>query len=173
MVACEAGKFPHWLRLWPQQGRTFPRAWKRLEGLQDTSPSPHWGLCKSHCQLGRQGDFTGKIEGHKGSKGERESGGLAGSGALRTGQLPAVAEATQSISGLRGQGKTVREPKSRDSQWLFKARSEAHRKVSLGAEGIEVTLCRYPRPHTPHLHGEQAPRAGFGPNSATLLRTGN
>lgn len=64
----------------------------------------------------RQGDFSGKIEVHKGSEGERDSGGLAGSGAHRTGQLPAVAEATQNISGLRGQGKTVREPKSRDGQ---------------------------------------------------------
>lgn len=36
-----------------------------------------------------------------------------------------------------------------------------------------MTLCSYPKSHTSHLHHEQAPRAGFGPDSATLLQTGN
>lgn len=110
---------------------------------------------------------------HKGSEGERDSGGLAGSGVHRNDQLPAVAEATESISDLRDQRKTVREPKNRNGQWLFKTQSEAHRKVSLGAEGIEVTLCSYPKSHSPQFHSEQAPRAGFGPDSDTLLQTEN
>lgn len=53
---------------------------------------------------------------HKGSEGERDSGVLAGSGVHRNDQLPAVAEATESISDLRDQRKTVREPKNRNGQ---------------------------------------------------------
>lgn len=62
--------------------------------------------------LGIQGYFTGKTEVHNYSEGERDPGGLTGSGAHRTGQLPAVAEATQGISVLRGGGKLSGSPRT-------------------------------------------------------------
>lgn len=44
---------------------------------------------------------------HKGLEGQKDSSGLAGSGVHRAGLLLAVAASTQSIPGLRGQGKTA------------------------------------------------------------------